>query len=447
MMTQVVRSERVVLPDGERAADIYVRDGRIVEIGVHGRAPAAVTVLDAGSLVVLPGIVDTHVHVNDPGRAEWEGFDTATRAAAAGGVTTIVDMPLNSIPATTTVDGLDAKIRSAEGRCRVDVGFWGGVVPGNGAALEPLARRGVLGFKAFLSPSGVDEFEHVSEVDLRQAMPILARLDRPLLVHAEAPAALLQVDPAADPRAYATWLNSRPPASEHAAIRLLIALAREYRTAVHVVHLASAEALPMLRAARADGVRITLESCPHYLTFCAEQIPDGGTEYKCAPPIRSTEHREGLWQGLLGGDIQLVASDHSPAPAALKHLDDGDFLAGWGGISSLQLGLASVWTGAVRRGASVEKLAGWMSAGPAALAGLTATKGAIAAGRDADLVIWDPDEEFLVDPAALEHRHPVTPYSGLRFRGRVHRTILRGSTIYHQGEFPGSPQGLCILRF
>ncbi len=442
MMTLAVRSERVVLPDGERPASIYVREGRIAGIGPYTGLPSGVTVLDAGSLVVSPGLVDTHVHVNDPGRSEWEGFETATRAAAAGGVTTIVDMPLNSIPATTSVEGLDAKLRAASGRCRVDVGFWGGVVPGNAAALEPLARRGVLGFKAFLSPSGVEEFDHVAEADLRVAMPVLAALGLPLLVHAELPSALLPIEAGADRRGYRTWLDSRPPASELAAIELLIDLARDYGTAVHVVHLSSAAALPAIRAARAAGVRITVETCPHYLTFCAEQVPAGRTEFKCAPPIRSAGEREGLWRGLLSGEIQLVATDHSPAPPALKHVEDGDFVAAWGGIASLQLGLAAVWTGAAARGATTQQLAEWLSSAPAVLAGLDASKGAIAAGRDADLVIWDPDAEAVVDAATLHHRHPLTPYAGMRLRGRVHQTLLRGDVVYDQGTFAeGKPSG------
>jgi allantoinase len=445
MTTAVVRSERIVLPEGERSASIHIRGGRIVEIADHGGIPAGVDLLDAGAMVVMPGLVDTHVHINDPGRAEWEGFDTATRAAAAGGVTTVVDMPLNSIPATTSAAAFDAKLRAADGRCQVDVGFWGGVVPGNAAQLEPLARRGVLGFKAFLSPSGVDEFEHVCEADLREALPILATLQLPLLVHAELPAALGAIDPAADPRAYGTWLNSRPPASELAAIELLIRLGGHYRTPIHVVHLASAGALPALGAARAAGMPISVETCPHYLSFCAEEIRDGRTEFKCAPPIRARDNREALWQALVSGEIDLVATDHSPAPPAMKHLDDGDFVRAWGGVASLQLGLASVWTGAHGRGATLNQLAHWMSAAPAALAGFAATKGSIAVGRDADLVIWDPDAEFTVDPATLEHRHPITPYAGIRLKGRVIQTVLRGEVVYDDGRFPKPGEGRCIL--
>jgi allantoinase len=441
----IVRGERVVLPGGERPAEIHIEGGRITSIGGFADAPAGVTVLEAGSLTVLPGLVDTHVHVNEPGRTQWEGFTTATRAAAAGGVTTIVDMPLNSIPSTTDVGAFERKRAAAAGQCHVDVGFWGGVVPGNTGDLEPLARAGVLGFKAFLSPSGVEEFAHVAEADLREALPVLARLGLPLLVHAELPSRLRPIDPHGNPRDYRTWLDSRPPESEAAAIELLIGLSREYGTAIHVVHLASADALPMLLAARAAGVRITVETCPHYLTFCAEQVPDGRTDFKCAPPIRDRAHQERLWQALVAGEIDLVATDHSPAPLSLKHVHDGDFTGAWGGIASLQLGLAAVWTGAAVRGASVTELARWLAAAPAALAGLTGRKGALAVGQDADLVFWDPDAEFTVDPAALEHRHPVTPYAGLRLRGRVHKTLLRGEVVYDEGRFL-PPRGRALLQ-
>jgi allantoinase len=440
----IVRSERVVLPDGMRPASIHIEDGRIVSIGDHSDRPAGIREIDAGTDVVLPGLVDTHVHINDPGRADWEGFETATRAAAAGGITTLVDMPLNSIPPTTTVDGLDAKRRAAGGRCHVDVGFWGGVVPGNAADLEPLARAGVLGFKCFLSPSGVDEFSHVSEWDLRKAMPLLAPLGLPLLAHAEWPGLLSEPDSRADPRRYSTWLASRPPAAETAAIELLARLSHHTGARVHVVHLASADALPAIAAARAAGVPITVETCPHYLTFCAEEIADGATPFKCAPPIREREQRERLWQALDAGAIDLVATDHSPAPPALKHIADGDFVEAWGGIASLQVALPVMWTGAAQRGLPVERLARWMSAGPARLAGLGGVKGAIAAGHDADLAIFDPDARCTVDAASLYHRHAVTPYDGARLRGGVKTTLLRGEIAFDDGECRGPASGRLI---
>jgi allantoinase len=446
MNTLVIRSQRAVLPDGVRPAAIHVSDGRITGVAHYTDTPAGVHVIDTGELVLMPGLVDTHVHINDPGRSDWEGFDTATRAAAAGGVTTLVDMPLNSIPATTTVEGLEAKLSVARGRSHVDVGFWGGVVPWNAEALEPLARAGVLGFKCFLSPSGVDEFVHVTEEDLRGALPILARLGLPLLVHAELPALLRSPDPQRDYREYRAWLTCRPPESEHGAIDLVIRLAREFGAHIHIVHLASAAALAALDDARAAGVSVTVETCPHYLTFAAEDIPDGATEFKCAPPIRSRDHRERLWRALEADRIDLVATDHSPAPPALKHLDDGDFIRAWGGIASLQLGLAAMWTGAATRGMLFDHIAHWMSGATARLAGLVRTKGAIAGGRDADLVIWDPDAEAVVDPSSLYHRHPVTPYAGMRLRGAVRKTLLRGEVIFEDGRFAAKPMGELILR-
>lgn len=445
MNGSVVRAERVVLPGGVRAASIHVRDGRIFEIAEYGSRPAGVPVIDAGELVVLPGLVDTHVHINDPGRAEWEGFEHATRAAAAGGVTTVVDMPLNSLPATTNAAALAAKLYAARGRCHVDVAFWGGVVPGNAADLEPLAAEGVLGFKCFLAPSGVDEFEHVTERDLREALPVLARLNLPLLAHAELPEKLRMPDERSDPRDHGTWLASRPPDSELAAIELLIRLARETGAHVHVVHLASAEALGALCAARAAGVRVSVETCPHYLSFAAEDIPVGATAFKCAPPIRERHHRERLWNALASEQIDLVASDHSPAPPALKRLDDGDFVRAWGGIASLQIGLAAVWTGAALRGIPIEGIVRWMAEEPARLAGLSHAKGILAPGRDADLVFWDPDLETTVEPASLYHRHAVTPYAGMRLRGSVRRTLLRGQTVVDDGRVVGVPLGRQLL--
>ena len=408
------------------------------EIEIEGAQITAVRPLSASSAlrpltsaVVMPGIVDTHVHVNEPGRPDWEGFATATAAAAAGGITTIVDMPLNSVPPTTTLKGLEAKRRLApiDG---VEVLFWGGLVPGNQLDLDELATAGVRGFKCFLTPSGVDEFPSVELHDLRRALPIIVRRGLPLLVHAEWPPSLCPVPAAADPRAYATWLASRPPAAEVDAIDRLVALARDTGAHIHVVHLAAAEALPLLRAARAAGLPITAETCPHYLTFAAEEIPDGATRFKCAPPIRDRRTRDELWQALVDGDIDLIATDHSPCPPVLK--GDGDFLAAWGGIASLELSLPAVWTAAAARGIGVERVAEWLCAAPARLAGLHARKGAIAPGRDADLVIWDPDAEFVVDEAALRQRHKHTPYAGRRLRGRVHATYARGRLVYGDSD-------------
>ena len=375
----------------------------------------------------MPGLVDTHVHVNEPGRTEWEGFATATAAAAAGGITTIVDMPLNSVPATTTVAALEAKRRVAP-IGGVDVAFWGGVVPANREELAGLAAAGVRGFKCFLAPSGVDEFAAVEVRDLRMALPVLAALDLPLLVHAEWPPSLRPVPASADPRVYRSWLDSRPPAAEVDAIAVLIALCREFGTRIHIVHLATEAALPLLRAARAEGLPITVETCPHYLTFAAEEIPDEATLFKCAPPIRGAATRDALWGALEDGDIDLIATDHSPCPPAMK--GDGDFLRAWGGIASLELSLPAVWTGASARGIGLERIVDWLSAAPARLAGVEDRKGSIAPGKDADLVVWNPDAEFVVDETALHQRHKRTPYAGRRLRGVVVETFARGQLVY-----------------
>jgi len=449
MRSCIIRGERVVLPTGVRPASIRVDEGRITAIATDGATidhTAALPLIDAGSRIVMPGLVDTHVHINEPGRTDWEGFQTATCAAAAGGITTLVDMPLNSIPSTTNVAALDAKRSAAASKCYVDVGFWGGVVPGNTDAIAPLAAAGVLGYKCFLAPSGVDEFGHVTEADLRAALPHVAATGLPLLAHAEWPAELLEPDPQADPRQYATWLLSRPPAAEHAAVELLIKLADDTSAHVHIVHLASADALPMLKRARDRGVRITVETCPHYLVFSAEEIAEGNTAWKCAPPIRERQHQDGLWRALADGGIDLIATDHSPAPAVMKHLDDGDFLKAWGGIASLQVALPVIWTAASRRGIAFERLAEWMSAAPARLAGLTGRKGAIAVGHDADLVLVDPDADVIVDALRLYHRHPVTPYDGAHLMGLVSMTMLRGQIVYDSGEIVGGPTGELLSR-
>jgi allantoinase len=445
----IVRGERVVLPGGIRPAAIQVADGRIVGVSDFHDVASDVPTIDGGNLVILPGLVDTHVHINDPGRADWEGFDTATRAAAAGGITTLVDMPLNSSPSTTTVDALAIKRATAAGRCLVDVAFWGGVVPGNTGELAALADAGVRGFKCFLSPSGVDEFECVGEADLREAFPVLASLRLPLLAHAEWPPLLrdpLEDDDGAppDPGAYGNWLRSRPPASEQAAIALLTQLARQYGARVHIVHLATGAALPAICEARRAGVRLTVETCPHYLTFAAEDIPDRRPDFKCAPPIRERSERDALWNGLANGEIDLVASDHSPAPPAVKQIAAGDFVRAWGGIASLQIVLPAVWTGMNARGLPLERISEWMSAAPARLAGLDGRKGAIAAGFDADLVLFDPDASFVVDAKALYHRHPVTPYHGARLRGVVKTTILRGQIVFDQNDCVATPIGALI---
>jgi allantoinase len=443
----VLRSQRVVTPEGVRPAAVYLREGKIERLGPPGAAG-----IDCGEAVIMPGIVDTHVHVNEPGRTEWEGFATATRAAAAGGVTTLVDMPLNSVPATTTREALGAKVEAAAGKCSVDVGFWGGVVPGNAGELAGLLEDGVLGFKAFLVPSGVEEFAHVGETDLRAALPVLARSGAVLLAHAELPGPIdgaVGVWEGAGPdalREYDRYLRSRPDAAEVEAVELLVRLCFEYGCRIHIVHVSSAEVLPVLRRAREEGLPVTAETCPHYLTFAAEEIPDGAVAYKCAPPIRSRENRERLWEALREGVLDLVATDHSPSPPAIKKVESGDFRAAWGGIASLHLALPAVWTEARRRGFTVENVAEWMCAAPARLAGLTRRKGRIAPGYDADLVIWDPEASFTVDGSKLHHRHRLTPYDGRTLFGVVRRTLLRGEIIVENGEIVGSPGGRLLSR-
>ncbi len=449
-MDLVVRSTRVVTPNGIGPHAIHINGGTIAKVTAHRDVPAGVPLADAGDDVVLPGLVDTHVHLNEPGRTAWEGFATGTRAAAAGGVTSIVEMPLNCIPATTTAESLRLKADSARGKLRADVGFWGGVVPGNAADLEPLWQAGVFGFKCFLVPSGVDEFRHVTEADLRAAMPILTRLGAPLLVHAEVPgpieqAAELEACIAWDGRGYHCYLESRPRQAENEAIAMMIALCRELGTRTHIVHLSSSDALGPLALARRERLPLTVETCPHYLHFAAEAIPDGACQYKCAPPIRERDNNEVLWGALASGGIDLVATDHSPCPPAMKRLEEGDFGAAWGGIASLQLGLAVTWTGARERGIGLERVVEWMCAAPARLAGL-ARKGRIAEGCDADLVVFRPEEEFVVDPAKLYHRHPVTPYAGAMLRGVVARSWLRGAPVFSGGDRFGEPTGRVLER-
>jgi allantoinase len=436
----VVRGQRVFTPVGERPAAIHIDRtwGTIVAITDLDAAPTNVETIDAGDKCILPGLVDTHVHINEPGRTEWEGFETATRAAAAGGVTTLVDMPLNSVPPTTTLEGLRAKVKALEEKARVDVALCGGLVPATAGkgALEELFNEGVVAFKCFLAESGVGEFSHVHEAELRAGMAELARIDAPLFVHAELPAPLAEGEKAAlglDPRRYATYLASRPRQAEDAAIELVLRLAQETGARAHVVHLSSSDAVTMFRKAKDQKTALTVETCPHYLTFASEDIPDGATEFKCAPPIRERNNRENLWDALRQGVIDQVVTDHSPSTVELKCSGSGDFMKAWGGISSLQLGLAAIWTEAKARGRTIRDVVEWMSAAPARLAGLADRKGAIAAGHDADLVIWDPDADFKVDVSSLEHRNKITPYHARKLFGSTLRTILRGETIYERG--------------
>jgi allantoinase len=441
---EVLRSSRVVRGGGVGPAAVHVApDGTIAAVTGPSEIPAGAAVTDVGDLVVLPGLVDSHVHVNEPGRTHWEGFATATRAAAAGGVTTIIDMPLNSIPPTTSIAALAVKRAAASGQVAVDVGFYGGIVSASARALEDLAElhdAGVFGFKAFLAPSGVDEFPHVPLDVLATALGQAARLGALTVVHAESPA-VLAAAPAPAGRAYASWLASRPPAAETEAVAALAGLAAATGARVHVLHLAAADALDDVVAARDAGVRLTAETCPHYLTLLAEDVPAGATLFKCAPPIRTAPNADRLWQALADGLFAGVVTDHSPSDPAGKALATGDFAQAWGGIASLQLGLPVVWTAARARGHGLADVAAWMCAGPADLVGLPA-KGRIVSGADADLVVFDPDASFVVEPARLAHRHPLTPYAGKTLDGVVHATYLRG----RRADAGGPPRGRLLAR-
>jgi allantoinase len=442
-MVHALRSRRVITPQGEIEAAVII-DGELISAIIPSvELDPTIPVEDLGDIALLPGLIDAHTHINEPGRTEWEGFETATRAAAAGGYTTLIDMPLNCLPETTTVAALDAKRAAAQAKCRVDWMSWGGAVDGNTQHLQPLADAGVPGYKCFLVYPGCEGFTSIDATNLEAALPIIAKTGLPLLVHAElqAPidAAIAALPDAANPawRHYATYLASRPDEAELTAIAMLLDLCRRYRFRLHIVHLATAQAVEMLRAAKAEGLPLTVETCPHYLHLEAEQILDGATEFKCAPPIRSHANREALWEALRTGVIDLVATDHSPCPPTMKQREDGRFNIAWGGIASLSTALPVMWTEASARGFTLRDIARWMSGAPAALAGLRHRVGGIEPGRDANLVIFDPDADLLVTEGILHYRHKVSPYMGEHLLGHVHATILRGETVFADGSFPG----------
>lgn len=426
-MAFALRSTRVVVGDTTRPATVLVDGETITAVSDHSSV-VSVPVEDLGELVVSPGLVDTHVHINEPGRTDWEGFETATLAAAAGGVTTLVDMPLNCIPVTTNGAALETKLSAAEGQLSVDVGFWAGVVPGNASSLKSLADKGALGAKAFLCDSGIDDFPRVGESDLREAMKVLRSLGLPLLAHAEIDIGSPPNDH--PPESYRAWLESRPHAWETTAIELLVRLCRETRCAVHVVHLSSAEAIEIIREAKSEGLPFTVETCAHYLCLRAEEVSDKNTLFKCAPPIREESNREKLWAGLIEGVIDFVVTDHSPCTPALKLGHTGDFIHAWGGIASLQLGLSSVWSEAIKYNISLETLSRWMAASPARFAGLSRSKGAIKVGHHADLVVWNPEESFTLTAEQLRFKNKQSPYVGKSLRGTVTATYLRGQKVF-----------------
>lgn len=439
-------SKNLVTPKGIKEGVLLVEGGTISGTTDHDSVPAGYKIEDYSELVVMPGLVDSHVHINEPGRTEWEGFRTATRAAAAGGITTVADMPLNSNPVTTTLPALHEKLEAAEPQLWVDCAFFGGVVPGNAASLEPMIDAGVVGFKCFLIHSGIDDFPDVSEADLRSAMPILARHGVPLLVHAELEHEHNHASVWENARSYREFLESRPRRWEDDAIALMLRLCEEYKCPVHIVHLSSSDMVPQIRQVMDRGAPFTVETCPHYLTFAAEEIPDGDTRFKCAPPIRERENREKLWTALRDGTIRIVVSDHSPCTPNLKFLDEGDLKKAWGGISSLQFRLPAVWTEAQKRGFSLNDIVEWLCKRPAEFLGMSKRKGALLPGYDADIVVWDPHKKFQVSPDAIEHKHKVTPYEGRELQGKVERTYLYGELVFANGKVAAEPSGKILLR-
>jgi len=442
----IIKSRNVVTPDGVRPCAVTISGGQIIDVSPDVRPNSERAVEDFGEMVISPGLVDTHVHINEPGRAGWEGFEHATRAAAAGGVTTLIEMPLNSSPVTTSVSSFHQKCNSAEGKLYVDSGFYGGLVPGNIGDLNALMKSGVFGVKAFLIDSGIPDFPPVSEAHLREAMPLIAKYQLPLLVHCEL-AENEHSSQLAPGKSYGKYLASRPGSWECRAVELVTRLSAEYSCKVHIVHVSSSDVIPLLNEIRMKGNDlVTAETCPHYLFWNSEDIAEGDTRFKCAPPIRDRANREKLWSALRSGILDFVVSDHSPAPPELKCTESGDFGSAWGGIASLQFGLSIIWTEARKRGFRVDNVIRWMSEQPAKFVGLGNRKGRIATGYDADLIVWDPDQAMTVDGSINLHRHKLTPYEGVTLYGKIMATILRGKKVYNDGQIQGPPGGRVLYR-
>lgn len=437
----LLKSKRILKSDQFFDGWLRIENGKIQDIG-SGIPDPHLELFDVGNLIVMPGLIDPHVHINEPGRIEWEGFKTATHAAAAGGITSLIEMPLNSNPVTTNALHFNLKLEAAQGKLWVNCGFWGGVVPGNQGELADLIQAGVFGLKAFLTHSGIDDFPNATGSDVFQALEILKPFGLPLLVHCELelphPDGNLLEN---NPQSYLNYLRSRPDQWEIEAVQLMIDLCRKTGSRVHIVHISSAGALPLVRAAKIEGLPITAETCPHYLVFNSEDIPDGDTRFKCAPPIRSRENNEKLWVALADGTLDFIASDHSPAPPEIKEIESGNLKNAWGGISGLQFSLPIIWTEAQKRGFSVFDVARWLSTAPARFTGLDTKKGKIASGYDADLVVWDPDGSVEITEDSIFHRHKITPYLNMKLAGQVHQTFINGKLAFESGSFSEFPFG------
>lgn len=439
-----IRSKRIVTPKGVKDGFVMINDGKIADVVSALPEGYFTRVVEVGDNVLMPAVIDPHVHINEPGRTEWEGFDTATKAAIAGGIGMMVDMPLNSSPVSTTVKAFEEKLVAAQTKLHTNVGFWGGIVPGNESEIEGLIEKGVLGFKAFLTHSGIDEFPNVTEEDLRKAMPIITKHNLPLLVHCE----LTTNDRPAttDVRSYKQYVASRPKEWEDNAIAMMLNLCEQYNCHVHIVHISSANSIEQIAKAKQRGLPVTVETAQHYLYFNAEDIPDGNTAFKCAPPIREKANNEQLWQALKAGVIDLVATDHSPAPPSMKCLETGDFTKAWGGIASIQFALPVLWTAAKRKGFAIHDVVKWLCENPAHLAGVSQSKGKIQQGYDADLAVLDAEGTFVVMESMIEHRHKITPYLNETLDGVVEQTYLAGVQVYDNGNLLKPNQGKVVLK-